>query len=340
MLRTDLCDRLGIDLPILAAPMGPDLTGPDLVAAVSGAGGLGILQAQLHPPDALREQIRRVRSLTDRPFGVNFILHFPHEAGVAVCLEERVPVLHTFWGDPAPLVERVHAAGVTLLHQTGTVRGARAAVEAGVDAIVAQGVEAGGHVEGEVSTLVLVPCVVDAVAPVPVIAAGGIADGRGIVAALALGAQAVAMGTRFLATREAEAHERYKARLLEAGEEDTLRTVLFDREWPDAPVRTLRTPFVERWLGREGERRDERLSDLIGETVIGGQRVPIHRFTGIPPSGRATGEIDAMDFAMGQGVGLVRDVPGAGDLVRMLAAQAEGLVTAWAPGAPAPRSRC
>src|SRR5262249_39189733 len=153
----NLCHMLGIEHPIIAAPMGPDMTGPDLVAAVSNAGGLGILQAQLCPLPLFRQEIRRVRALTDRPFGVDLILHFPVEDQVAVCLEEHVPVLSFFWGDPTPYVGPAHAAGVKVFHQVGSVVEAERATVAGVDVIVAQGVEAGGHVAGEVSTLALVP---------------------------------------------------------------------------------------------------------------------------------------------------------------------------------------
>jgi nitronate monooxygenase len=187
MIRTRLCSALGINHPIISAPMGPDLSGPELVAAVSNAGGLGILQAQLASPAIFRQQIQRVRELTDKPFGVNLILHFPSDELMAICFEERVPVLTLFWGDPTPYVERTHAAGVKLFHQTGSVSDAVRSAQAGVDAIIPQGVEAGGHVAGEVSTVALLPTVVDAVSPTPVIAAGGIADGRGLVAALALG---------------------------------------------------------------------------------------------------------------------------------------------------------
>ena len=185
-LKTALCHMLGIDYPIIGAPMGPDLTGPETVAAVSNAGGLGILQAQFCAPPLFRKEIHRVRALTDKPFGVNLLLHFPVEDLVAVCLEERVPVLSLFWGDPTPYVGPAHAAGGKVFHQVGSVADAQRAAAAGVDVIIAQGVEAGGHVAGEVSTLALVPRIVDAVTPRPVAAAGGIADGRGLVAVLAL----------------------------------------------------------------------------------------------------------------------------------------------------------
>jgi NAD(P)H-dependent flavin oxidoreductase YrpB (nitropropane dioxygenase family) len=144
-MKTNLCHVLGIEHPIIAAPMGPDLTGPELVAAVSNAGGLGILQAQFCTPPVFRQEIRRVRALTAKPFGVNVLLHFLVEDQVAICLEERVPVLSFFWGDPTPHVERAHAAGVKVFHQVGSVADARRAAAAGVDVIIAQGVEAGGH---------------------------------------------------------------------------------------------------------------------------------------------------------------------------------------------------
>jgi nitronate monooxygenase len=147
-MKTALCHLLGIEHPIIAAPMGPDLTGPELVAAVSNAGGLGILQAQLCPPPLFRQVIRRVRELTDKPFGVNLILHFPVADHVAVCLEERVPILSLFWGDPTAYVEHAHAAGTKVFHQVGSAVEAQRAAAAGVDVIIAQGAEAGGHVAG------------------------------------------------------------------------------------------------------------------------------------------------------------------------------------------------
>jgi NAD(P)H-dependent flavin oxidoreductase YrpB (nitropropane dioxygenase family) len=328
---------LGIEYPIIAAPMGPDLTGTDLVAAVSNAGGLGILQAQLCPPPLFREEIRRVRALTDRPFGVNLILHFPVEDHVAVCLEERVPILSLFWGDPTPYVERAHSAGVKVLHQVGTVPDAERAAAAGVDVIVAQGVEAGGHVAGEISTLALVPRVVDAVAPRPVAAAGGIADARGVVAALALGAQAAVLGTRFLASTESRAHPHYKNRLLEATEGDTVRTTLFGHGWPDAPHRTLRTAFVQQWLGREARGQESRADEpVLGRSVIGGQAMTVLRFMGFPPNCDASGDIDCMDLLMGQGVGLVREIKPAGQIVHELVAEARQIISRLQIGAVAP----
>jgi nitronate monooxygenase len=138
MLHTRLCDLLGIEVPILCAPMGPNITRPELTAAVSNAGGLGIMQAQLYPPPLLRQQLRYLRDLTDKPLGVNFMLHFPHEENVAVCLQERVPVLSFFWGGPTPYVEPAHAVGIKVVDQVGSVASAQQSARAGVDVIIEQ----------------------------------------------------------------------------------------------------------------------------------------------------------------------------------------------------------
>jgi NAD(P)H-dependent flavin oxidoreductase YrpB (nitropropane dioxygenase family) len=327
MLRTRLCETLGIEAPIISAPMGPDISGPELAAAVSNAGGLGLISFGANPPSLLRQQIARLRQLTDRPFGVNFILHFPIEEQFKVCLEERVPVLSFFWGDPSPYVAQAHAAGSKVLDQVGSVKDAQASARSGVDAIIAQGVEAGGHLAGQVATLVLVPRVVDAVAPVPVVAAGGIADARGLVAALALGAEGVVIGTRLLATPEANAHPTYKQRVVEAGEEDTVRTVLFGGGWPNAPHRALRTAFVEQWLAVEARgsvgRPDE---PVIGERDFGGQRIPVHRFAALPPNTGTTGEVESMGMLAGQSVGLVREIKPAAAIIRELVEGARNII--------------
>jgi nitronate monooxygenase len=331
MLRTPLCHALGIEWPIVAAPMG-FISGPELAAAVSNAGGLGIMSFSGNPPPVLREEIRRLRALTDKPFGVGVLLGGPHlpfpvSAVVDVCLEERVPVLLTFWGDPTPYVAAAHAARVTVIDQVGSVAEAERAARAGVDAIVAQGVEAGGHLAGEVTTMALVPRVVDAVAPLPVIATGGIADARGLVAALALGAQAVMIGTRLIATREAYAHPVYKQKILAATEDQTVRTTLFGHGWPRAPHRTLRTPFVERWLSEEARGSEEQPDEpRIGETRIGGQPVPLLRFMGFPPTPDASGDLESMDFLAGQGVGLVQEITPAADVIHELVEGAQRLL--------------
>lgn len=318
MLRTSICDLLGIEYPIFCAPMG-FVTGAELAAAVSEAGGFGILQAGLRPTEALREEIRRIRSLTRKPFGVNFIQHFPHDAGVDLCLEERVAAVSFFWGDPRPFVSRAHSAGVRVIDQVGAVDDARRDADSGVDIVIAQGFEAGGHVAGAVSTLTLVPRVVDAIAPVPVAAAGGIADSRGVVAVLALGAQAAVLGTRFLASVESTAHPEYKQRVVAAGERDTLHTTLFGLGWPDAPHRVLRTPFVERG--------DVSGTEPVGMLNMGPQPIPVLPGAGIPPSLATTGDIGSMALYAGQSVGLVSQIRPAAEIMRELIAGAEQIAT-------------
>ena len=317
MLRTAICDLLGIEYPIFCAPMG-FVTGAELAAAVSEAGGFGILQAGTRPAQALRAEIARIRSLTNKPFGVNFIQYFPHDAGVDVCLDERVAAVSFFWGDPRRFVERAHSAGVRVIDQVGSVENARRDAEAGVDIVIAQGVEAGGHIAGTISTLALVPRVVDSIAPTPVAAAGGIADSRGIVAALALGAQAAVLGTRFLASNESDAHPEYKQRVVAAREDDTIRTTLFCRDWPDAPHRVLRTPFVERG--------DIRGSTPVGTLDLGPEPIPLLPGAAIPPCVTASGDIASMALYAGQGVGLVSRVQPAAEIIRELVAGAERIL--------------
>jgi nitronate monooxygenase len=300
-LRTPFCALVGCELPIVQAPIGSAST-VELVVAVSEAGGLGVLAGSWLEVDRLRDSIARIRAATTRPFAVNLVLQWDQRARVAACLETGVPVLSFFWGDPSPHVADCHAAGALLLHTVATAAEAKRAVALGVDCVVAQGIEAGGHVWGEVATFPLVPAAVDAVAPVPVIAAGGIADGRGLVAALALGAAGVWLGTRFVASAEANAHPRWQQAMLESSERATTLTTLFDRGWEEAPARVLRTALVESW---------EAAGSPLGE-----------RYPDDSPLRAATSPELRANYA-GQSVGLVRDVAPAAELVRRIANEAE-----------------
>jgi nitronate monooxygenase len=261
MLHTRLCDLFGIEFPILNAPMGGGDAPGRLAAAVSEAGGLGLIGGTtMHGADWLRDEIRAARRLTDRPFGVGFISHLPSAMELmTAALDEGVQIVAHSFSDPTPFVGPAHDAGALVLAQVRTVDDARGAAACGVDAITAQGTEAGGHT-GRVSTLPLVPAVVDAVAPIPVVAAGGIADGRGLAAALMLGAEGVWIGTRFLATHECGTSDAYKARVVNASGGDTVLTDLFDiatgMPWPDGVSgRAIRNQFSQRWEGREDELR-------------------------------------------------------------------------------------
>jgi enoyl-[acyl-carrier protein] reductase II len=207
VLRTPMCDLLGMEVPIVQAAIWP-ATSPELVATVSEAGGLGSIGAVFESADSVRRQIVRVRELTPRPFAVNHVVPLLDEAAFRATLEAQPAVVSFALGHPGELVGRAHEAGAKVVHQVHTVSQARDAAESGVDAIIAQGSEAGGQgMALGVSTMVLVPQLVDAVDPIPVLAAGGVADGRGLAAALVLGAQGANVGTRFLASEEASADE-------------------------------------------------------------------------------------------------------------------------------------
>lgn len=319
-MRTALTERLGTDVPIIQAAMG-GATCPALAAAVSNAGGLGMLALSSADGETVRREIRQTRALTRRPFGVNLILEWPQEEQLAVTLEEGVSIISFFWGDPARLVEQAHARGAVVLHTVGSAHEARRAVDCGVDIVVAQGWESGGHVCGTVATLPLVRAVVNAVTPTPVVAAGGITDGGGLAAVLALGACGAWIGTRFLASEEAAIHKHYRELLLQAKETDTVYTELFDVGWPNAPHRVLRNKTVDVWEAvgrpRSGKRPGE------GEVVATSPtRGPIVRYASVTPRADAEGDIDALALWAGQGVGSVSRVQSAAGIVHEIVEEA------------------
>ena len=320
-MRTAICELFGIEVPIIQAPMG-GAVGPQLVAAVCNAGGLGTIPLWGEDIETVRSRIREIKALTRNPFAVNLNLSFPHEERLEVCLQEQVPVVSFFWGNSQEMVSRAKAAGVIVMQTVGSAHEAQVAVQNGADVIVAQGWEAGGHVWGTVATMALVPAVVDAVAPVPVVAAGGIADGRGLAAALALGASGVWIGTRFLASKEVQIHSYYLARIIGASENDTFHAEnLFDIGWPSAAHRVLRNSTVNEWLaaGRPepGNRRGE--GDVIANSKLVGEIV---RFQSCTPYPEVEGDIEAMSMWAGQGVGLVKKRQTAAEIVREIDAEA------------------
>jgi NAD(P)H-dependent flavin oxidoreductase YrpB (nitropropane dioxygenase family) len=320
-MRTSFTELVGIGAPIVQAPMGGAAC-PELAAAVSNAGGLGMLALSWHPPEAARAEIRHTRALTDRPFGVNLVLAFRQEERLAVCLEEGVRVVSFFWGDPTLFVATCHDAGALVTSTVASAAQARAADAAGVDVVVAQGWEAGGHVLGEVATLPLVRAVVRAVPGRPVLAAGGIADGHGLAAALALGAAGAWIGTRFLGSLEAQVHPLYRERLAAADETATVHTGLFDVGWPDSPHRVLRNATYEAW--REagspppGARPGE--GEAVGHAPHAGDIV---RYQAITPGPEAEGDIEAMSLWAGQSVGGLRGVQPAAEIVREISDDAD-----------------
>lgn len=280
------------------------------------------------PAPTVREQIRETRRRTSKPFGAGLLLPLLGGGEVEACVEEHVPVLLLFWGDVTPHVEKAKRAGSRVFAQVGSVAEAEAAAAAGVDAIVAQGFEAGGHVRGTTSLATLVPAVVQAVAPLPVVAAGGIATGRGLVAALGLGAEAVSMGTRFVASEESRASLEYKQRIVRACAEDTVHTMLFDIGWPNAAHRVLRNKAVDEWeaAGRppSGSRPGE--GTIVGRMPLGGTLTDVPRyFLGNPMVG-FRGDLEYTALYAGESCSLVNDIRPAAAIVSDIVAEAEAVL--------------
>lgn len=299
-LVTPVSLMFGIRYPIIQAGM-VWTAGHKLAVAVSEAGGLGLIGAGSMKPDLLREHIRKAQAATRKPIGVNIPLSREDSAElVQTTIEEGIRIVFTSSGHPLKFTEILKVAGCRVVHVIAAVKHALKAVDAGCDAVVAEGFEAGGH-NGidETTTLTLVPQVVDTVR-IPVLAAGGIADGRGMAAALALGAAGVQVGTRFAVTVESSAHEEYKKRVVAAGDGDTVFTLK-----AITPVRMIRTLFAAKAV--EAERRGSSKEELLA--MLGQKR---------ERAGIFEGNLEEGMFEAGQSSGLVRDIPAAGDVVRRM----------------------
>ena len=306
MIRTPLCELLGIDHPVIQGGMAWIATA-ELASAVSEAGGLGVIGGGVAPADQLREEIRKARERTSRPFGVNLALFAPNVADLAqVCLDEEIRVVATGGGNPAPYIPAFKEAGMVVISVVASVALAKRVERMGADAIVAEGMESGGHV-GDVATMPLVPQVVDAV-KVPVVAAGGIADARGLVAALSLGAAGIQMGTRFICVDECIAHDSYKGAILKAGDRSTMTT----GHSLGHPVRALRNPMARRFgdMEREGISPEEILEFGTGKLRLAVQE----------------GDTTEGSVMAGQIAGLVQDVRPASQVMEELIAEAEEII--------------
>jgi nitronate monooxygenase len=311
--HTPVCELLSIDHPIVEAPLSAD---PRLAAAVSNAGGLGTLG--LGWADDAGDIVRQTAALTDRPFAGNFVLAFDQHHRIDQALSAGLRIVSLFWGDPSSYVEAVHDGGGLVIHTVGSVEEARHAVGCGVDIIVAQGWEAGGHVWSGVATLPLVPAVVDAVTPVPVIAAGGIGDARGVAAVIALGAQAALLGTRFLLADEMPIHEEYRRRLIAASETDAeWYRDLYAVGWPDTTHRALHNSTAEIWegAGRPALGSRPREGEVLAHFASG---EAIVRYEGAPPMVGTTGEIEPLSLWAGQSVALAKQSQSAAEIVAEL----------------------
>lgn len=321
-----LCRLLGIRYPVLQAGMYQVAYGR-LAAAVSNAGGLGVIGSAYMPPERLREEIRLAKSLTSMPIGVDILFartapggsiveayEREVEAHIEVTFEEGVATIVAGLGNPGPIVPRAHAAGMKVMALVGTAKQAQAVEKAGVDAVIASGHDGGGHV-GRIGTIALVPRVCDVV-KIPVIAAGGLADGRGLAAALALGASGVWMGTRFIATNEARGHDNYKQAIVGIDEDGT--TV--SRAHSGKPNRMIRNAFTRSWEGREREIKPYPIQlKEIGEPASDAGRIGGDTVHGVLPAG--------------QSAGLISSVESAGDVVRRTAEEAAAVLARLAAGA-------
>jgi nitronate monooxygenase len=342
-LHTPLCDLLGTEYPILCAGMGSG-AGPDLAAAVSNAGGFGVLGASGVEPGRVARLVARTGELTDRPFGANLIvaeledpdapeedLAFLREQ-VRAIVSSGANALVLFWGPADPFVEEAHDAGLRVLVQVGSVEEAKDAAEAGADAVIAQGFEAGGHVRGTTSVWALLPDTVEALAPLPVLASGGIGDGTGVARALALGAQGVSLGTRFVASDEFSGHPEYKRRVVESAPEDLFYGDLFTLWWPPpAPHRIIRNKIFEEWdaAGRPsaGERPGEGTS--IGTRIMGDGRVgDWPRYAVGVPTPDFEGDLDYAPMWAGESIAVVNDIKPVAQIVQDLVRDAEAVLAA------------
>ncbi|KAI3898889.1 hypothetical protein MKW92_007810 [Papaver armeniacum] len=324
-----LASALGWDNGIVLAPMGADIASPKLVAAVANAGGVGLLAGPVNMYDATLKAIRDTKKLTSKPFGVGILLEFDQTNTVKAIFEEKLACMQVFWGDyPKEMVDEAHNNGVKILHQVGSVADAEKAIAAGVDCIIAQGVEAGGHVIGTVSLNALLPEVVKLVGDrnITVVAAGGISDPRGFVAALALGAKGICMGTRFIATKECYAHDYYKQQLLQYTGADTDYTDLYSRESWRATTRVLNTPFHQKWKPAPEDVENNFEQPIIGYSIIYGGETVLRRFAGQVANQTTAGELENMVMYAGQGVGHVNDILPAGDIVKKFIEGAEKII--------------
>jgi len=306
-IKTRLCDLLNLHIPIFQAPMGGTVI-PQFASAVANHGALGMLPLGDWPIETCEKLIDETLALTNKAIGVNLILEWDQTERLEMSLRKGIKIIWFFWGDPSSHIEKIHSHGAKVILTVASADEARRAVDAGVDVIVTQGWEAGGHLWGQVATLPLVPAVCDAVAgKVPIVAAGGIADGRGLAAVLALGAEGAVLGTRLLSSPEAGIHQYYKAQIVKAKETDTVYTDLFDKGWPNSHMRVLRNSTYENWCKagkpKPGKRPGEH--DIISHYSSG---LAVERYSRNLAAPTMDGELEALANYAGQSAGLVKNI--------------------------------
>jgi enoyl-[acyl-carrier protein] reductase II len=306
MMKTRITELLGIQHPVIQGAMSW-VSFPPLVAAVSNGGGLGILGAAFMNPDQLRDNIRQVKALTDKPFGVNFMPDNPIvDQLLDVILEEKVPVASYGRGNPKRVIDRVKPHGIIALPTMGSVRHAVRAEQDGADALIVQGTEGGGHT-GHIATMVLIPLVASRV-KIPVVAAGGIGNGRGLAAALALGAEGISMGSRFIVTREAPVPENVKRYLIDKNEEDTVVT----DNLTGVRCRVIKNDFAKRILDMAKAKVDpwEMMQYGVGRIR----------------KAYVEGDLEWGSMAFSQACGFIDDIPSCGELIGCMVAEAEEIM--------------
>jgi nitronate monooxygenase len=317
-LSNNFTRKFGLEVPIVQGPMG-GVSGPQLVAAVVNSGALGILPIWADSIEEAKSAIETTKALTDKPFGVNLRADLTQLDHIKMATDAGVSIIHLFWGVPANSMPAVTAADACMIATVGDREAAKAALDAGASALIAQGVEAGGHVLGTIPTSELLNSILDVAGKIPVIAAGGCANGEDAKRHMDSGASGVLFGTRFVASMESEAHDEYKQAIIEAGENATARSLCFDILWPDAPHRTLVNTTFTAWdkVGKPpvGERPGE--SDIVLRTADGQE---IQRYSAIPPKQGMTGDIRAAAMYAGTGVGRISDCPSVAQIVEQVRA--------------------
>lgn len=331
-LETRLTQKYGLSAPIVQAGMAFAGMTPPLCIAVSEAGALGsIAGVGIIPPEGVQQLVGGVQAGTSKPFHVNFITCYTTQPHIDLMCEMKPAAVSFHWGHPsAEWINQLHAAGIDVFEQVGSVADAITAVSDGVDVIVAQGSEAGGHNYGTAGTIALTPAIVDAVGDKAlVLASGGIADGRGLAAALMLGADGAWIGTRFVATAESAVASDYKDRIVSTGTDGTTLTDLFGRHHPEFnPIRVLTNRVVTEWKDRVSEiPADNSNEPVIGQMDLLGQPTPLHKFTNMVPMTGASGDFEEMPLLAGQGLGLIDDLPPAAEVVSRMAEEASAALS-------------
>lgn len=333
-IATRLTDSYELTHPIAAAGMAFATLSPRLPVAVCEAGALGAFAAGPLPPPFIAANLRAIREQTSGPLNLNLITPFATEAHIDLCVELRPRVVSFHWAlPPEDWLRRLRAADIRVWQQVGDAADARRAVELGMDAVIAQGAEAGGHCYGRLPLFVLLPAVLDAVSgQALVLAAGGIVDGRGLAAVLAMGADGASIGTCLLATPEADIADDYKSRIVAAGAGDTLLSSMFGRDLPDFnPMRVIRNRVVEEWHDRieEIDRLDEQ--PVVGRMRIAEQDMEMRRFSSLLPVAGASGDFDQMPLTAGQGLGGIRRIRPVAEVIESMAADALRALEAVCP---------